>query len=260
MKANYHTHTHFCNHAKGTTLDYAQKAIEHGFTHLGISDHAPNDEVPDYHVRMKMDKFKDYIKDIEYAQKMTKGQLTIFKGVEVEYWDNHEEYYEFLESNVAYMIHGQHYVLKTNDIKQLTSSFSLRTVDELHLYAEFMIKAIKSKRFVFHAHPDLYMCGYKKWDQHSQAVAHKILKVAKEEDAVFEFNANGYRRGSVETAIGKQPLYPRQEFWDLVKTYNIKTILSSDCHEPKLLYDNSMKKVEEVYLNQMFNDVGLLDL
>ena len=260
MKANYHTHTHFCGHAGGTAIEYAEEAIKHNFKILGISDHAPNDNVHDYHVRMKMERLEEYLKDIEIAQDKTKGKIIIYKGLEVEYFDKHEEYYNNLEQKVDYMIHGQHYVIRNNNLSKLISSFDLRRKEDIHLYADFMISAMKSKRFLFHAHPDLFMCGYKNWDKDAIEVTKKILEVAKETDAIFEYNANGNRRGRVMTPLGEQPLYPRIEFWDLVKEYGIRTILSSDCHQPFLLYDDTMKEVEEVYNNLKLKDVGIIEL
>lgn len=260
MKANYHTHTHFCGHAKGNAIDYAKEAIKHNFKVLGISDHAPNDKVNDYYVRMKEARFEDYLHDIEQAQNQTKGLLTIYKGIEVEYFHLHEPYYDKLQEHLDYMIHGQHYITKGSNLKHLISSFALSTKEEINIYADFMILAIKSKRFLFHAHPDLYMCGYKTWDQNAEEVAHRILKVAKEHDAIFEYNANGYRRGVVQTDLGLQALYPRKEFWDLVSKYKIKTILSSDCHHPELLYDDTIREAEEDYKNLKTQDVGVIIL
>ena len=260
MKANYHTHTHFCGHAKGTASDYALEAVNKGLEILGISDHAPNELIHDYNVRMKNSEFQLYLDDIELAQKQFKNQLTIYKGLEVEYFDNLDNYYDSLREKLDYLVHGQHYIIYDNNFRNLVSGFALSRIEEIYTYKEFMIKAIKSKKFDIHAHPDLYMNGYEKWDEHAQHVAEEICKVAKEYDAIFEYNANGYRRGSVKTPTGVQPRYPRREFWDVVKKYGVKTILGSDCHKPKYLYDIVVKEVEEVYDEYEFNSVDKIDI
>ena len=77
---------------------------------------------------------------------------------------------------------------------------------------------------------------------------------------VLEFNANGYRRGLSKTPQGILPPYPRLEFWDIAKTYNVKTIFNSDCHSPKILYDKVIKEAEVAYLILGLNDVGILKL
>lgn len=260
MKVNYHTHVYYCGHAEGNPSDYAEEAVKKGFKILGISDHAPNDLVHDYHVRMKEHQFEAYLKEIEIAQKKYEGKLKIYKGLEVEYFEDHEIYYDVMQKYTDYLIHGQHYIVFDNNLGNLISGFALNRVDEIMQYKKMMIQAIKSKRFQIHAHPDLYMCGYEKWDEHAQHVAEEICKVAKEEDAIFEYNANGYRRGLIDTPVGKQPRYPRKEFWEVVKKYNIKTILGSDCHKPKYLYDTLIQEVEEEYKNFNFNTVEELDL
>ncbi|MDE6013685.1 MAG: PHP domain-containing protein [Anaeroplasmataceae bacterium] len=41
IKANYHTHLVYCNHAVGHAEDYIQEALKHHFVEIGITDHAP---------------------------------------------------------------------------------------------------------------------------------------------------------------------------------------------------------------------------
>ena len=41
MKANYHTHTQRCLHAKGAEEDYVRSALQAGMDILGFTDHAP---------------------------------------------------------------------------------------------------------------------------------------------------------------------------------------------------------------------------
>ena len=41
MIANYHTHTHRCNHAVGREEDYVKEALKVGLKLLGWADHTP---------------------------------------------------------------------------------------------------------------------------------------------------------------------------------------------------------------------------
>ncbi|MDD5293042.1 MAG: PHP domain-containing protein [Candidatus Izemoplasmatales bacterium] len=52
MKNNYHTHMYLCRHAVGSVEDYVEKAIELGFTSLGMSDHAPFESLKYRSIRM----------------------------------------------------------------------------------------------------------------------------------------------------------------------------------------------------------------
>lgn len=260
MISNYHTHLHFCNHAEGTTEDYALEAIKQGFTVLGISDHAPNARMTDHYVRMEPEMFDIYIKDIEYAQDKFEGKLAIYKGIEVEFWYDHDDYYKLLRSKLDYLIHGQHYISMDKTYDNLLSGFGLHTPKQIYLYAEYLCDAMDSGYFDILAHPDLYMCGYKEFDEHASNVAHMISKKAFETNTILEYNGNGFNRGVSKTSKGYKRPYPRNEFWEIVKEYKVRTILNSDCHTPKNLYDDAIKKAEEEYLKIGLIRVEYLDL
>ena len=260
MKANYHTHTHYCGHASGNASDYVKEAIKKGFTVIGISDHAPNSRVNDHNVRMKEHKIDQYMKDIEDAQAKYGENITIYKGLEVEFFYDHDEYYKDLIKKTDYLIHGQHYVSKTKEMHNLQSGFALKTKEDIYLYSEYLCDAMDSGYFDALAHPDLYMCGYRDFDKHAEEVAHIICKKAQDTRTVLEYNANGYRRGASITPQGIKPPYPRNEFWEIAKSYGIETIIGSDCHNPNFLYDDTVKEAEDEYLKLGLNMLDKLDI
>lgn len=260
MKTNYHTHLAFCNHAEGYTKDYALEAIKQGFEVLGISDHAPNKNMVDHNVRMSTDRYDEYLLDIEKSQEVFKGKLKILKGIEVEFFYNHDKYYQDLRSKLDYLIHGQHYISMDKTYDNLISGFALSTKEQIYNYAEYMVDAMESGYFDIMAHPDLYMCGYGDFDKHAEKVAHIIAKKAEETNSILEYNANGYNRGMHVTPQGVVKKYPRDEFWKIVKNYNIRTILSSDCHTPENLYNDTIKEAEEEYLKLGLKMVEYIDI
>ena len=260
MKVNYHTHHYLCNHATGNTEDYVKEALKIGLKELGMSDHAPNSRVGDSGVRMKPSDFMIYLEDIEAAQSKYKGQIKILKGLEVEYFYDHEEYYDFLREKVDYLIHGQHYISMTRRMDDLISGFGLKTVDQINRYASYLEDAIESGYFDIMAHPDLYLNSYKEFDKYAEDVAHRICKSAKKHNIILEYNANGYRRGGRTTENGFEPNYPRREFWKIVKQYECKTLFGSDAHNPKFLYNHTVKEAEEVYLKLELNMVEHLNI
>lgn len=260
MKRNYHTHHELCNHASGVTEDYVKEAINLNFDILGMSDHAPNSRVKDVYVRMEESELDTYLKDIEDAQKKYGDKITILKGLEVEYFYNHEEYYKDLREKVDYLVHGQHYISMTDSMNDLISGFGLWKSDQILKYAVILKDAMESKLFDIMAHPDLYMCGYRDFDKTAEKVAHIICKAAIDTDTVLEFNANGFRRKKQETPQGVLQPYPRLEFWEIAKSYNVKTIFNSDCHSPEILYDTVVKEAEEVYKKLALNDVGIIKI
>jgi histidinol-phosphatase (PHP family) len=255
MKTNYHTHHYLCNHAEGNTSEYVKEAIKLGFTEIGMSDHAPNPLMTDTHVRMDSKDFHLYLSDIDNAIDAYGHQISIKKGVEVEYFDNHETYYDDLIKNLDYMILGQHYISKTRDMNNLQSCFALKTKEEILLYSDYLIKGMNTKRFEIIAHPDLYMCGYKDFDETAIEIAHRIGKAAEETGVILEFNANGYRKRKQHTPQGLQYPYPRLEFWDIIKNYDVKIIFSSDCHDPSYLYDEVVVEAENDFKKLQNNKI-----
>ena len=242
MKVNYHTHHYLCRHACCKTEDYVEEALKIGLKELGMSDHAPNTRVNDQGVRMLPSEFQIYLDDIEDAQMKYKGIIKILKGLEVEYFYDHEEYYKFLREKVDYLIHGQHYISMTKQMNDLISGFSLKTVLEIKMYASYIEDAMESGYFDIFAHPDLYLNSYKEFDKYAEDVAHRICKSALKYNIILEYNANGYRRGGKKTSNGFFPNYPRREFWKIVKEYNCKTIFGSDCHNPAFLYGKGRRR------------------
>ena len=89
LKANYHTHTVRCNHASGTEREYVENAIKCGMEILGFSDHTPYFAMPREHYssfRMKPELADDYFQTLEDLKKEYKDDITIYSGVEAEYY------------------------------------------------------------------------------------------------------------------------------------------------------------------------------
>jgi len=241
IKTNYHTHMYLCRHAKGTVEDYVKEAIKLGFKALGMSDHAPWSELKDRSVRMKLSDYPIYLKQLDDAIKKYSDQITIYKGLEIEYFNHKDKQYEDLLEKLDYLILGQHYI-EMND--KLISVFKIFSIEELTVYKNTVIKAINSGYFKFIAHPDIFLFSRKELSPEILSLAEEIILAAKEKNIPLEINANGIRKGKIMIGGEERYKYPRQEFWQLVKKHNARCIISSDAHKPNLLYDEA---VEETY-------------
>ena len=62
LKTNYHTHCYLCGHAEGLPSDYIKKAIELGFSEIGISDHGPL--LPSWTIRMNKEKMENELEKL----------------------------------------------------------------------------------------------------------------------------------------------------------------------------------------------------
>jgi histidinol-phosphatase (PHP family) len=246
MKSNFHTHHELCRHASGRCEDYVIKAIQNGFRELGFSDHVPDSELPP-NFRMLENEYDQYLQDIKNVQMAYSNKLTIYAGIESEFFFTDSKKYEKLREELDYLIVGLHWISMTKNKENLVGCFGLTTKEELHMYADHACAAMRSGYFTIFAHPDLFLHAYPEFDEVAKNVSERIIQCAEETQVILEYNANGYRRKKLQTKNGTITPYPRTEFWNIAEKYNVRTILSSDCHSPNQLYDDTVREAEEVY-------------
>ena len=245
MKNNYHTHMYLCKHAVGTVSDYVKKAIELGFETIGMSDHAPFEELKDRSVRMVPSEYPIYLEELEIAIQKYCSLIKIKKGLEIEYFQEHIDRYDELLNTLDYLALGQHYIHDKESFEGLRSVYALSTKEHLQVYADTVTEALSTYNFKFLCHPDLMLYSYPTFDEHAKAASLKIIDAAIKYNIPLEINANGIRKGTRDLPEGKRYLYPRLEFWQLVKEKGAKVIVSSDAHDPEKLWDNDVLQAYE---------------
>lgn len=240
MKANYHTHMYLCRHAVGTVEDYAKSAIAHGIKILGMSDHAPFEELKDRSVRMYPDELPLYLEECDQVIEKYQGKLQMYKGLEIEYFENHEPMYRELLKKVDYLILGQHYIASPEGRNGLKSCYILSSVKDLEIFSDTLVKAMASGFFKMVCHPDLMLFGFPEFSEAARAASLKIIDASVKWNVPLEINANGIRKGIYQSSQGTRYTYPREEFWKLAKERNAKVIISSDAHDPDWLFDQAV--------------------
>ncbi len=263
MKTNYHTHHGICGHAFGTAEEYIRNAVNEDVVILGFSDHSPSTREGDLGFRMRPNDLDTYLNDISLAKQKYKEKITVFSGLEIEYLDNNTDYYNDLRRKLDYFVLGQHFVSMTDNKDDLFSTYDFSRKEHLFKYLDTVRKALIELPITILAHPDLYLINYQVWDKHSEYVAHEICKVARETNTYIEFNANGFRREKIKTVHGEIFQYPRFEFFEIVKQYQLPVVVNSDCHHPSQVYDDTMKKAvntaKELGLN-VIEEIVLKDM
>mgnify|MGYP001375930678 CR=1 FL=1 len=242
IKNNYHTHMYLCRHATGTVEDYVKEAIRLGFDSLGMSDHAPWKKLIDRSVRMHLSDYPKYLKQLDEAIEKYSDRIKIYKAVEIEYFSKEEDHYKNLLKDLDYLVLGQHYIEKG---KSLISVYRITSIEDLTIYKDTLIKAMKTGCFKFIAHPDLFLFSQKELSEEVLSIAEEIIIAAKEHDIPLEINANGIRKDLIDLGDKKLYRYPREEFWKLVKKHEAKVIISSDAHKPDQLFDYTLIKAFE---------------
>ncbi len=238
MINNFHTHTKRCLHAYGTEEDYVKEAVKAGLSELGFSDHGPFPHA-DLGYRMPYEELDSYLHEIDRLSEKYRGQIKLFKGLEIEYFPECADYYRSLleEKQLDYLALGEH---SYNSAKGGTKNifFAESTEDYLE-YAENVCKAIRTGFFRFTAHPDLMFLNDLPFDSKAGEACRMIVECAREYRTILEYNANGLRRNKRMYPDGIRNPYPYRPFWEMVREAGIPVIVGSDCHSPDQVCDSS---------------------
>ncbi len=134
MKTNFHTHCCRCSHAQGREEDYVHAAMKAGLIQLGFSNHGPFPD-QDYGFRMPYCELPEYIAELDRLKETYHSDITLWKGLEIEYLPEAGSYYESLliKGKLDYLIMGEHfYKDNSGNLKYITSAES---TDEYVTYA-----------------------------------------------------------------------------------------------------------------------------
>lgn len=263
IESNYHTHIALCNHATGMPEDYVLEARKHSIKELGFSDHA---HIPiqflsstDYK-RFYLDKnmtleqyYSIYLPELNRVSNLYKD-ISIKKGLEIEYIIGHEDYYHGLLANLDYLNLGIHFFCYKNNYY---NSFTEVNYNTIYGYLDNAIEAMESKLFSCIVHPDLFLFDYKDkngnntFDSHCEYVTRKIIECAIKTNTYLEINARGALNSKRFNAFDPATFrYPNYEFWKIAKEYkDLKIIFGSDCHDPDKLWNSDNEFLYNFYKN-----------
>ena len=229
---NYHTHTFRCKHADGDVLDYAQAALNKGFTLLGITDHTPLPDDRWLHLRMAVSELPAYAGVIDQAQEKN-PDLTILKGAECEWAPEYHSFFREVllgEYGFDYLILGCHFFPFQGS--WISSHGNLADPRRLVAYTNYLVESMQSGLFAFVAHPDLFGLSYAEWDKNTVTASREILQAAEDLDLPLEINGYGMTKRVIETSQGVRTAYPWRSFWELAREYHVKVVVNSDAHRP----------------------------
>lgn len=229
MKYNYHTHTSRCFHATGRDEEYVLAAIEAGFDEIGFADHSPwkfdSDFVSD--MRMHISELDDYCNSIKSLREKYKDKISIKLGLECEYFKKYLPWLKEIieQQEIDYVILGHHYC---DDEKYGIYNGFLNDPDSIFRYRDDLIEAMETGLFSYIAHPDLFMRGYDRFDEHCKKVSEDIITAAIRTGTPLEYNLLGIKHGRNEGKVG----YPHPEFWKILAEYKPKALVGIDAHAP----------------------------
>ena len=233
--ANWHTHTARCKHASGTVADYCAAATAYGLTDLGMSDHTPFHDARWISVRMAMAELPDYRAEIE-AARLQFPALRLWSGLECEFRAELGNYYrdELLQGQrLDYLAGAVHWFPYRGQWPSLEDASVRNDPRALAAYASHIIECMRSKLFLFMAHPDGFGSFYQCWDAETAAASRDILVAAREFGVPLEINAYGLRKPRIATPNGARWRYPWEPFWQLAGELGTPAVVNSDAHRPE---------------------------
>lgn len=229
MLTNFHTHTTLCD-GKSTPEEVVLSAIRKGFSSLGFSGHA----ITDYDNSYCLKNIDEYISTIRNLQKKYKNELEIYVGIEEDayQWTNREKFDYLLGSSHYLKVDGVYHQLDCG-VEKLQKCLDAFSGDPLKLaeayYSQF-VSYIKERQPDIVGHFDLitkYEESETDWflsNPEYHKLSEKYMKIAVQNDVIFELNTGGIARGIRTTP------YPYENLLCILQKENAKIILNSDSH------------------------------
>lgn len=256
MDYNFHTHTYRCGHAEGQDEEYVLRAIKNGIKELGFSDHIPLLYPDGYQAgyRVKVETLNDYFSSLNSLKEKYKDKIDIKIGFECEYFE--ELFEEMLEKAIdwgtEYLILGQHFFHPEHSGNPRAVHVALQPNDAslLEEYAESIVKAIKTGKFSYVAHPDMF--NFEGDKKTYQQIMRKICVASKEYNIPLEINLLGIQ--------GKR-IYPNPDFWEVVAEEKSPVTFGCDAHTPLSVYNqDAVTKAEQLVERFALNYIGKSNL
>lgn len=246
--SNFHTHNYMCGHARGTVCDYVEQAVACGYEVIGISDHCvpPIGSGEPYITLATLE--TGYLPQFEEAERKYGDAIEIKKGVEIEFFDGHNDYYESLLDKLDYLVMGQHEFMLDGARR---SSFWEGTDDKtVCAYFDNVTRGVLSGYFALVAHPDLIFYRSPPITPAVKAAFATLVRECACNDVALELNANGVRNHGSR--------YPTPLLTELCKKYDAPVAVSSDCHLPSELCDKYVIGLYDHAVNARLNVVDRL--
>jgi histidinol-phosphatase (PHP family) len=229
LPPDYHMHTRLCHHAVGDPVDLAQRAVELGFTEIGVSEHNPmaRDDFDNW--RMLMSKLDEYLENLEAARRKF-PQLRILAALEVDYLPGQEDWIRDLAGRHSwdYFIGSVHYIDGGWDIDNPAKLDQWRARDAFEVWSAYfdrLTAAAASGLFQIIGHADLPKKFGFRPSQDCRPLFARFLDAAASSGVAVEINTAGLRKDCRE-------MYPSPEFLSMARERGVPLTFGSDAHHP----------------------------
>ncbi len=257
MLTNYHTHTNLCD-GKNTPEEMVLSAIKKGFSAIGFSGHGYTPHDLSYCIK----DIDEYTKEINRLKEKYAGKIQIYCGIEEDassYVDR-EKFDYIIGSSHYFHVDGEYYPFDCSfdGFKKCLELFDYDVLKMAESYYSAFVDYIAERKPDIVGHFDLIT----KYDEVDVGrflnnpdyikVAEKYMRIAADNDVIFEVNTGAISRG-----YRKAP-YPAENLLQILKEKDCKLILSSDSHQVDTL-DTYFKETEKILCDIGFKFVYWLD-
>ncbi len=230
---------------------------------------------------MNIEQFhNDYIPALVALREKYKEQINIKIGLECEYYgeqlEQHPQLVQFrndTEGKLDYMILGQHFALKRDENGKIKvpPEMSSKSSSQYPLdYAATVLEAIKSGKFAYIAHPDIFLEGRDNVKEEERALymenAKKATRMICEAAARYgiPLEVNLGSISAIEAGVKHcmqdgSYAYPVPDFWKVAQECGCKVLIGIDAHAPEALREKKNELIARKLLIDNGVDLKYLD-
>lgn len=231
-----HCHSFYSKHAIGTIDELVCASIAAGVTVLTITDHAPFPV--DTQNRLLESELERYFADIDKAQQTYKGDITLLRGLELDYMPGTENYNRQLLARypMDFVIGSIHYVTVADEpmvkVWELPRLAAASFLDKYFVQLEALLE---SQLFDAVGHADTLLRAIPE-DVFLRRFEPLIAPLVRSGIA-YELNASGLRKSSRDPTTGKEITgrwsYPSRALLEKLLRNNVPLTIGSDAHDPR---------------------------
>lgn len=231
-----HCHSFYSKHAVGTIDELVCASIAAGVTVLTITDHAPFPV--DAQNRLLESELESYFTDIDKAQQAYKGEITLLRGLELDYMPGTERYnrqllarypMDFVIGSIHYVTVADEPMVKVWELPRLAAdSFLDKYFAQLEALLEsWLFDAVGHADTLLRAIPeDVFLRRFE-----------PLIAPLVRSGIAYELNASGQRKSSLDPTTGKEIAgrwsYPSRALLEKLLRNNVPLTIGSDAHDPR---------------------------
>ena len=230
-----HCHTFYSKHATGTVDELVRASITAGVSILTITDHAPFPV--DANNRLLESELDCYFADIERARQTYQGEITILRGLELDYMPGTDTYNRELLARypMDFVIGSIHYVAVPGEplvkVWELPRLAGQKFLD--HYFAN-LEALLDSGLFDAVGHADTLLRGVP--EDIFMRRFEPLLESLARSGVAFELNASGLRKPSLDPVTGREVQglwsYPSRELLGQLISCDVPFTVGSAAHNP----------------------------